>query len=460
MNVSSQHVLVLPFPAQGHVKPLMIFSQKLSQNGFKITFVNTDFNHKRVLDAMSGDDQTGSKNNIDLVSIPDGLGPEEDRNEFGALCKALLETMPGKIEKLIRNINDDDKENKISCVVADAHMGWVMEGVAKMGIRGAVVWPGSAASFAFIFNTPKMVYDGIVGSIDGIPTKKQMIKLINGMPALETSELPWLLGNNPTSQKFVFEYSGRFIQGCKLTDWWLCNTTYNLDSAALSLFPKLLPIGPLNMANQAIEHRSQAQFWAEDSSCLNWLDQQAPSSVIYVAFGSITVHDQTQFDELALGLELTGKPFLWVVRPGFTKGCLKSDYPDGFKGNLGKIVSWAPQEKVLNHPSVACFVSHCGWNSTIEGLSNGLPFLCWPYFCDQFLNKRYICDVWKVGMGFDSNDNGIISREEVRKKVDQLLGDGDKRRRCLELKEMVKENIAEDGQSSRNVEHFIKWLKE
>ena len=160
-------MLVLPFPAQGHVKPLMIFSQKLSQNGFKITFVNTDFIHKKVLDAMSGDDQTGSKNNVDLVSIPDGLGPEEDRNEFGALSKALLETMPGKLEKLIRNINDDDKENKISCVVAAANMGWVMEVVAKMGIRGAVVWPGSAAVFAFMLNTPKMVHDGIVGSIDG-----------------------------------------------------------------------------------------------------------------------------------------------------------------------------------------------------------------------------------------------------------------------------------------------------
>ncbi|KAL5582180.1 hypothetical protein UlMin_014622 [Ulmus minor] len=455
---SSQHLLVLPFPAQGHVKPLMTFSQKLAHNGFKITFVNTDFIHKRVLEAMGGDDQMGLKNNIDLVSIPDGLGPEEDRNEFGPLCDAMLETMPEKLEKLIRNINGEDDENKISCVVAEVNMGWVIEVVAKMGIKGAVVWPGSAAFFAFVFHKRKFIDDGIVGS-DGFPTKKQMIKLTNDMPALETSELPWLVGKHSTSKNLGFEYVDSYIQGCKLADWWLCNTTYNLESAALSLFPKLLPIGPLNMPSQAIEHRSQAQFWVEDSSCLNWLDQQAPSSVIYVAFGSITVHDQTQFDELALGLELTGKPFLWVVRPGFTKGCLNSKYPDGFKGNLGKIVSWAPQQKVLSHPSVACFVSHCGWNSTIEGLSNGLPFLCWPYFADQFLNKRYICETWKVGMGFDSNENGIVSREELKKKVDQLLGDGDTRRRCLEMKEMVKTNIAEDGQSSRNFEDFIKWLK-
>ncbi|KAI7735108.1 hypothetical protein M8C21_033767 [Ambrosia artemisiifolia] len=76
-------------------------------------------------------------------------------------------------------------------------------------------------------------------------------------------------------------------------------------------------------------------------------------------------------------------------------------YPDGYMdrvGSRGRIVSWAPQQKVLAHPSIACFMSHCGWNSTLEGITNGIPFLCWPYFCDQYCNESYICDIWKTGL--------------------------------------------------------------
>ena len=93
------------------------------------------------------------------------------------------------------------------------------------------------------------------------------------------------------------------------------------------------------------------------------------------------------------------------------------------KGQNGKIVEWAPKQKVLSHPALACFISHCGWNSTIEGLSSGVPFLCWPYFADQIYNKTYICDEWKVGLGLNSDESGLVSRWEIQNKLDKLLGD-------------------------------------
>ena len=293
----------------------------------------------------------------------------------------------------------------------------------------------------------------------GIPTRKQMIQLSTGMPYIDSANFPWNIGDS-ISKKLIINYVMRCTQDFKFTDWWLCNTAYDIESPAFTLLPKLLPIGPL-MVNQSNSCGDIAgsHLWSEDFSCLSWLDQQKSGSVIYLAFGSFTVHDQAQFWELAPGLELTGRPFLWVVRPRIQFNL------QGFRGNnnndsnLGKIVNWAPQQKVLAHPSIACFVSHCGWNSTLEGLSNGVPFLCWPYFADQFFNKSYICDFWKVGIGFEPNENGIILREEVKNKVDQLLNDGDIRRRALEFKETTMKNVAEDGQSSKNFNSFIKWLK-
>ena len=181
-----------------------------------------------------------------------------------------------------------------------------------------------------------------------------------------------------------------FVKQC---NWLLCNSFYELDSLALNLIPKIMPIGPLLLANQSSSHIGS--FWPEDSTCLSWLDKQPMNSVIYASFGSTSKFSQRQLEELALGLELIGQPFLWVFRSDIINEAL-SEFLDGFRtriANHGRIVNWAPQEQVLAHPSTACFLSHCGWNSTLEGISMGVPFLWWPYFTNQFQNKSYICDV-------------------------------------------------------------------
>ncbi|MED6128854.1 hypothetical protein PIB30_102083 [Stylosanthes scabra] len=257
----------------------------------------------------------------------------------------------------------------------------------------------------------------------------------------------------------MFNLIVHFMQTVEQTEWWLCNSTPDLEPAAISYVPKLLPIGPLLRSYEDDKERSLGQFWEEDLSCMNWLDQQPHASVVYLAFGSFTLLDNKQFAELALGLELTNRPFLWVVRQD--SDCNnKVPLPNEFKGNQGKIVKWAPQQKVLSHPAIACFVSHCGWNSTIEGLSNGVPFLCWPYFSDQFLNKTYICDELKVGLGFDSDENGLISREEIKVKVDKVLSDENIRSKAHVLKDKLLNNIKVGGRSSENLNKFIYWLKE
>ena len=193
----------------------------------------------------------------------------------------------------------------------------------------------------------------------------------------------------------------------------ICNSYYELEPAAFDLAPEIIPVGPLlsNRLGNSVGH-----LWEEDSTCLKWLDQQPPRSVMYVAFGSFTSFDQTRFQELALGLELSNMPFLWVVRAN-TVECKKEAYPPGFQdrgGTRGKIVHWAPQQKVLAHPSVACLLSHCGWNSAVEGVNSGLPFLCWPYFADQFLNESYICDEWKVGLRLSLMKAGSLRDKKLK----------------------------------------------
>lgn len=244
----------------------------------------------------------------------------------------------------------------------------------------------------------------------------------------------------------------------------LSNTCYELEPGACNLHSTdFLPIGPLNLieANDPKSGSKSCNFHPEDASCLSWLDSKPAGSVIYVSFGSLAVFSQQQLDELALGLEMSGRAFLWVVRSDLANGS-RAVFPDGFLervGEVGKIVEWAPQEKVLSHPSVACFLSHCGWNSTLEGSSMGLPYLCWPYFSDQHHNQNYICDKWQIGLRIEADENGIRLRQEIKKKIDLIFCDDSFKKNALKVKEMSVKSVSEGGSSYKNLKNFIDHLR-
>jgi hypothetical protein len=160
------HVLVLPFPAQGHVNSLLRFSREMAKLGLKITFVNTEIIHKRVVSAMPDGDE-GSllvDSNINLVSIPDGLESDDERNDLGKTLEAYLRTMPARLEELIRGIDASNggDDNNITCILADGSMGWAVEVAKKMGIRGAIYWSTAAASSALLLSVPTLIDDGIL----------------------------------------------------------------------------------------------------------------------------------------------------------------------------------------------------------------------------------------------------------------------------------------------------------
>ncbi|XVF60667.1 hypothetical protein PTKIN_Ptkin08bG0066700 [Pterospermum kingtungense] len=430
--MGNPHIVVIPYPAQGHVIPHMELSQNLAKQGFKISFVNTEFSHKRIVDAYGKKvDENGL---IHLVSLPDGLEDWEDRNQFGKLAELLRQIMRRELKEFMEKVNRSE-DNKITCVVADLNMGFVLEVAAELGIPSAALWTC-------------------------IPVDKhKTIQLSPTMPTIHPRNILCLAFDDSNTQRFIFDLAKSYIGGVEMADWVLCNSSLDLEHEGFTLVPKVLPIGPLSAGNRL--GNLSGNFWPEDTTCLQWLDEQPAGSVVYVAFGSFTVFDEIQFQELALGLELSNRPFLWAVRPEITKGndCI---YPEGFEervGSQGKMVGWAPQGAVLSHPSIACFLSHCGWNSTIEGLSNGVPLLCWPYFGDQFLNESYICDICKVGLKFERDRRGIITKEEIKNKIEKLLGDRSFKTRVAQLKEMVVNSVNEGGSSDREFKKFVEWMK-
>ncbi|KAF7803068.1 UDP-glycosyltransferase 83A1-like [Senna tora] len=456
--MSATHILVLPYPAQGHVIPLMQLSHELVKHGIKITFVNTDFNHKQIMKALAAKGEE-VRSEIRLTSIPDGLEDGISRNCLEMLTESICQVMPKELEMLIKEINQSDSV-KISCVVADVSMAWALEVAEKMGIQRVAFWPASASLLALSLSIQKLLDDGIIDT-DGTPTKDQIIQLSSKMPLMRTEHFVWAqIGEDLKAQKIVFNYMRSNNKAMQVAHWVICNSTSELEPSAFAYAPEILPIGPLLSSKGNHFGNLEGSFWPEDSTCLNWLDQQPDNSVIYIAFGSFTVFDLTQLQELALGLELSNKPFLWVVRSDVNNG-ENYAFLKAFEDRLfprGKVVGWAPQQQVLHHPSVACFLSHCGWNSTIEGVTNGVPFLCWPYFADQFLNETYICDIWMVGLSLNRKD-GIIRRQEITYKIKQVLHDEGFKTRALALKERAINSVKEGGMSNQNFKNFVDWIR-
>nr|XP_043608228.1 UDP-glycosyltransferase 83A1-like [Erigeron canadensis] len=450
------HVLVIPFPAQGHVIPIMELAQRLVEQNVKVTFVNTEVIHNIVTSNWINKD--GYKDLIQMVSLPDGLDPSEDRSDLPKLVKSMSQSMPDKLEEFIKSVDKED-DSKVTCIVVDFTMPWAIQVAKNMGIASTTFCPASVATLAGILSVHKLLDDGIVND-KGMLLKDEMIRLSENMHPIKTSNIWWVCFDDSALIEATFQLVLEAKEVSNWPEWFLCNSTTELEAAALSAYPQLSPIGPLLASNRLADQ--VGHFWQEDPSCLEWLDQQETSSVIYIAFGSFTLFNQTQFEELAIGLELSNKPFLWVVRPGMTKETTTT-FPNGYMeriGSRGRIVSWAPQQKVLAHPSVACFMSHCGWNSTLEGVTNGLPFLCWPYFGDQFQDKSYICDIWKTGLGFDKNEGGIITRGEIKSKIEELFNNEIFKTKALDIKKKVESSITKGGSSHSNFCKFIEWIHE
>jgi len=295
-----------------------------------------------------------------------------------------------------------------------------------------------------------------------LPERDETVQLAPGVPPLQTSQLPWINFMTPAWQRVLFFLGTKTYELSTLAEMVVCNSFRELEAGAFKLLPKnVLPVGPLTPDPEL--RKPVGQLLPEDTRCLPWLDAQTDGSVVYVAFGSSTIFHPRQFRELAEGLELAGRPFLWVVRADFTTGDLSKEWFDEFKARVagtGMVVSWCPQQKVLAHHAVACFVSHCGWNSTVEGARSGVPFLCWPYFSDQFLDRSCVTDVWRTGLAVSPDADGIVTKEELKSKVEKVVGDSEIRERARLLRDAAGRAIDQGGDSYENIRKFVDLLRQ
>ncbi|GLJ48698.1 hypothetical protein SUGI_1027080 [Cryptomeria japonica] len=435
------HALLIPLPAQGHVNPMMQLAWKLVSNEFFVTFLNSDSNHNRILTANT---PNSFFDNIRMISVPVEIPPIDTLKGIENGIEALAKDMgPSVIDRVIQEINAREEENKVTCIIADVWMCFGLQPVATLHKLPLAAFHTSPVSlFAMRYFSAHLVSLGILHS-DGIAKEEKRMKYLPCMPALHSGDLPWLWAG-----EYMFRKGIRMGEEIKDIKWVLFNSFSEIEAPVVeTTSTKVLP-----------------SFWKNDTDCLQWLDKQCAHSVIYISFGSLAGLSEKQLEELALGVEATRRSFLWVVRSDLMKGS-KAILPAGFLERVrdrGCLVSWVPQLEVLSHPSIACFVTHCGWNSVQESITMGVPLLCWPHFSDQFLNRTYVVDVWKLGLSFNANSQGIIEQGEFVKSVEILLESEqglEIREEAKKLKIIARDAVKDGGSSSNNFNLFVTAMK-
>ncbi|XP_019259366.1 PREDICTED: anthocyanidin 3-O-glucosyltransferase 4-like [Nicotiana attenuata] len=253
----------------------------------------------------------------------------------------------------------------------------------------------------------------------------------------------------------------------------LINTFNELEPFYVDEYKKIMKnvfcVGPVSLCNKKIDeivNRGNEGSIDNEYSYLTWLNTMKPKSVVYVSFGSLCHISFLQIKEIGLGLESSNVPFIWIIRglnvsSEVEKWLSDENFEEKVKGRGIIIKGWAPQLMILSHTSIGGFLTHCGWNSTLEGITCGVPMITFPMFADQYYNEKLIVDFLKIGIRVATEEKNRVleKKEEVEKAINQLMDEGleseERRKKAKELAIMSKEAMQESGSSYLNIKSLI-----
>nr|BCB59284.1 UDP-glycosyltransferase [Petunia x hybrida] len=475
---SKLHAVCIPFPAQGHINPMLKLAKLLHSKGFNITFVNTEFNHKRLLKSRALDG--GLPSSFRIETIPDGLPPSnaDATQDVPSLCKSSRDYCLTPFRDLVKRLNNMPDCPQVTCIVSDGIMSFTLNVSEELGIPNVLFWTTSACGLMGYVHYRSLVEKGYTplkdesyltnGYLDTI------IDWIPGMEGISLKDLPTFIRSTGTDEsdpiymvkKFAIQEVERIPKASAL----ILNTFDSLENHVVqslsAMFPAVYTLGPLHLFLKQIQQKDQyvksigSNLWKEDPSCLKWLDSKEKNSVIYVNFGSVTVMSPEQLNEFAWGLADSKHSFLWIIRPDLVMGesaILSQDFLTETQ-ERGFLASWCPQEEVLNHPSVGGFLTHCGWNSTFESITAGVPMLCWPFFAEQQTNCWYVCTHLGIGMEINSSAKREVIEQLLRELI---MGEKGKemKNKALKWQKLAKEAVSSPyGSSYQNFEKLISCM--
>ncbi|XP_062190521.1 DIMBOA UDP-glucosyltransferase BX8-like [Phragmites australis] len=403
-----RRVVLFPLPFQGHLIPMLQLAALLRARGLEVTVLHANLNFP----------DPARHPDLAFVPIHETL-PDEVTSPGNDIVRQLLALNAACEAPFREGLASLLRGQDVACAVVDGQCYAALVAASQLGVPALALRTDSAATFRSMLAYPRLRDAGFV------PIKEERLDEL--VPKLEPLRVRDLIRVDGSDTDALCSFITTVADAIRASaSGVVINTFEAIEAAELAkiqheLSRPAFAVGPLHLLAQAPVEQS---LYVLDRGCLDWLDAHPPRSVLYVSLGSVACVDRNVFEEMACGLASSGVPFLWVVRPGSVRGVGEEvplpPLPDGVNEevrNRGKIVKWAPQREVLAHNAIGAFWTHCGWNSTLESVCEGVPMLAQPCFADQMVNARYVTHEWGVGLEVGE----VIERERVAKAVTKLM---------------------------------------
>ncbi|KAJ8767080.1 hypothetical protein K2173_012638 [Erythroxylum novogranatense] len=467
------HIFFFPFMIQGHIIPVLDMAKLFASRGVKTSFVTTPANAALFSKSVESMKSEGHNSDILIINfpvkeagLPDGFESFDSAETREMSRKSFLATsfLAQPLDQLL-------EEHRPSCIVADMLFPWATGVASKHGIprlvfHGTCCFSVCATECVRVYEPHRTLSsDDDVFVIPGLP----------GEIRLKRKQLPVFMRLGSEFCKFYGEIKKSELESFGV----LVNSFYELEQVYVDYYRdglgrKAWHIGPLALCHNDIESKANRGKEAsiDKNKCLEWLNSKKPISVVYVCFGSLANFESSQLLEIARALEDSKQYFIWVVKRERSGEDTEDWLPEGYEiRNEGKgliIRGWSPQLMILEHEAVGAFVTHCGWNSTLEAITVGVPMVTWPVAAEQFYNEKLVTEVLRIGVPVGAQKwarrvGDSIKKEAIEKAVTRTMTgqEGDEmRNRARKFGETAKRAVKEGGSSYTDLSAFIEELKQ
>ena len=463
-ETDSIEMFFFPFVGGGHQIPMIDAARVFASHGAKSTILATPSNALHFHNSISHDQQSGLPIAIHTFSADIS---DTDMSAAGPFIdsSALLE--PLRLFLLQRPPD---------CIVIDMFHRWAPDIVDQLGIT-RILFNGHGCF-------PRCVTENIRNhvTLENLSSDSEPFVVPNLPHRIEMtrSRLPVFL-RNPS------QFPDRMKQWDDNGFGIVTNSFYDLEPDYADYVKKRKKawlVGPVSLCNRTAEDKTERGKppTIDEQKCLNWLNSKKPNSVLYVSFGSLARLPSEQLKEIAYGLEASEQSFIWVVRnihnnPSENKENGSGNFlPEGFEQRMKEkdkglvLRGWAPQLLILEHVAIKGFMTHCGWNSTLESVCAGVPMITWPLSAEQFSNEKLITDVLKIGVQVGSREwwswnsewKDLVGREKVESAVRKLMVESEEAEemttRAKEIADKARRAVEKGGTSYADAEALIQEL--
>ncbi|XP_044485128.1 anthocyanidin 3-O-glucosyltransferase 2-like [Mangifera indica] len=470
-------LVFIPAPGVGHLVSIMELAKLLIHRHHRLSItvlvmkVPSDSKSNAYLDSLSVD------NRVNIVYLPnDDLQRFKPMRVIPSIIELHKPLFKEAVSKLVLSKSASDDSPKLVGFVLDMFCTSMIDVADEFGVPSYIFFTTGAALLGLMLHLQALHDEQNKQTVDlkDSDSELEVPSLVNKLPA---KVLPSVyFGEEWSMVMFELARAFRRVKGI------LVNSFVELESFAVKSLssgedniPPVYPVGPiLNLDGNCIDLEStESKTKAE---IIEWLDDQPPSSVVFLCFGSEGSFEEDQVKEIAYALEQSGHRFLWSLRQPPSKGqfASPSDYtnltdvlPEGFlerTAGVGKVIGWAPQVSVLAHKAIGGFLSHCGWNSTLESIWFGVAIATWPMYAEQQFNAFEL--VIELGSAVEikmdyrkelSTENQIVLRAgEIERGIRKLMEDDNKiRERVKEMREKSRKAMMDGGSSFTSLGCFI-----